>query len=322
MTSMTSQSSASEAPTRPIPALRPSVRRAIFSVLLIIGVLMMVIAGSAFAGYRAGLAERDRRAHEASQQAADEQFSLALQDMSQGRYELARQRFEYVLGVNPGYAGATEQLAEVMRLMNATPLPEPTSTAETTPAEVLFTRAVARSRMKDWEGAIDALTALRGIDPAYQVILADGLMFVALRNRGLERIQSGLLELGLYDLYQAEQVGPLDAEADGYRLWAELYLAADSYWGLNWERAAYYFGELYTSAPYFLDTFDRLYQSTRNYADQLAAAGDYCPAQEWYAEAQSLRIDADVADRLATAQANCQSATPTPEPGATPTASP
>jgi len=286
------------------------------------GVLVMVIAGSAFAGYRAGLAERDRRAHQASQQAAEEQFTLGLQDLSLGRYELARQRFDYILRVDPEYPGATEQLTEATRLMSATPLPKDTSASETASAEVLFTRAVARSRLKDWEGTIEALTALRGIDPAYQVIQADDLMFVAMRNRGLERIQSGLLELGLYDLYQAEQIGPVDAETDGYRLWAELYLAADSYWGLNWERAAYFFGELYASAPYFLDTIDRYSQASRNYADQLASAGDYCPAQEWYAKAQRLRIDSGVADPLATAQAGCLLAAATPEPGATPTTTP
>jgi len=314
---MRTHTTTADTPTVPTPAVR-SARRVLLPALAAVTVVFVVIGLSAFAGYRAGLAERSRHERENARQAADEQFSLGLLDMAGGRYELARQRFEYILQVNPDYPGAAERLEEVLRQLNATATPTALPTPSTQQASELFAHAEELSRDRNWKGVIETITTLRGIDPTYETIRADDMMFVALRNWGLEQILAGALELGLYDFYQAEQIGPLDAEADGYRLWAELYLAADSYWGLSWERAAYYYGQLYASAPYFLDTFDRLYQATRNYADQLAGIGDYCAAEQQYREAQRLLADPEVADLYATAQAKCLLATPTPDPNSTP----
>src|SRR6185295_3920886 len=99
---------------------------------------------------------------------------------------------------------------------------------------------------------------------------------------------------------------------------ARLYLAALSYWGLNWQQAMDILQQLYLIAPYFHDTSTRLYRATVNYADQLVDASDYCGAAELYTQAQALFADdAAVAQSLAEAQAACAQ-TPTPDPLATP----
>jgi hypothetical protein len=126
------------------------------------------------------------------------------------------------------------------------------------------------------------------------------------------------METGMYDLDQAEAIGPLDGEALNYRAWARLYLAARSYWGLDWRESMQILQQLYVLAPYFRDTSVRLYQATLNYADQLARTGDACSAATHYAEAQALSPDAQVADKLAAATAACAQ-TPTPSASGSPT---
>lgn len=306
-----------DAPTVPTPTVTPA-RPLWFSAALVACVLLTVIGLSAFGGYRAGLARRDQQAREAARQAADQQFTLGLQDLAVGRYELARQRFEFVLNLDPDYPGAAARLAETLRLLNATATPTASPTPSSNPAGEYFQQAREHYQAGDWEGVIEMLTTLHGLDPAYEAIKADGMMYMALRNLGMEHIEAGALEPGIYDLDQAEQIGPLDGEASAYRLWSELYLTADSFWGLNWERAAYFFGQLYAAAPYFQDTFQKYHQATRNYADQLSRAGDACGAEQQYAEALRLLEDSDVADLQATARATCLLGTPTPDPNATP----
>jgi uncharacterized protein YxeA len=44
-------------------------------------------------------------------------------DISAGRYDVAKQRLEYILANNPNYPGATEKLAEVEKFITITPTP-------------------------------------------------------------------------------------------------------------------------------------------------------------------------------------------------------
>ena len=73
-----------------------------------------------------------------------------------------------------------------------------------------------------------------------------------------------------------------------------------------------------TTIKFMKDTSAKLYQATLSYAAQLNAAGDYCAAAHYYANAQRLIVDTATGDTQATAQANCALATPTPDPNATP----
>jgi hypothetical protein len=128
------------------------------------------------------------------------------------------------------------------------------------------------------------------------------------------------LEGGMADIDQAEAYGPLDTEAANYRAYARLYLAALSYWGLDWQQVMLILQQLYPIAPYFHDTSTRLFRATVNYADQLAAGGDNCGAAELYPQALDLQPDdAAVAAKLTDAQTAC-ALTPTPDPNATPDA--
>lgn len=286
--------------------------------LMFVCLLMTVIAIAAAGGYWAGLGERSIRQTQTARDAIDEQFRLAAEDLDAGRYELARQRLEYVLGTDPAYPGAADRLALARRGMASTPAltPSPVVSGGSSAAE-LFARAQAQLEQRDWDAMITTLTLLRNLDAGYEAVRVDGMLYLGLRNRGLARINADQLEEGLFDLTRAEAFGPLDAEAQAQRGWAELYQMANSFWNIDWKKAAYYFSELYAAAPYFKDTNLKYFQATRNYADQLFAINDFCNAEAQYALALRLQNDDELALRHDAAMANCIS-TPTPDPFATP----
>ncbi|MGH2524613.1 MAG: hypothetical protein ACRDH2_19070, partial [Anaerolineales bacterium] len=235
------------------------------------------------------------------------------------------ERFEYVLQLDPNYPQAAEKLAEARQalLATATPTPEPTLTPAPLSDDPATILALAQqyAQAANWDGVIEQIARLRVISPAYEIVTADDLLFTAFRNRGLARIQGDAMEAGIRDLDQAAQFGPLDPEASSYRTYARYYLAAQSYWGLDWGQTVTILRELHLIAPNFRDTAPKLYQATLNYAAQLAAAGDYCAAAEFYAAAQTLAADQAIADAQATAAAICL-LTPTPEPALDLTANP
>ena len=283
----------------------PSPRRP--ALLIVVGLLLLlgVVGLAGFAGYQAGLTERNST--EQATRAADllMQYNLGLADMNSGHYDLAATRFEYILGVDPAYPGAAGQLARAQAQLHITPTaPAVPTLSGDTPAAILAV-AEQQAAAGNWDGVISQVALLHAADPAYEVVRADGLLFVALRNRGVARIQGDSMEEGIFDLTQAEAFGPLDSEAVNYRAWARLYLAAQSYWGVNWETAVQILQQLYVLAPNFHDTTQKLYQATLAYARQLNAAGDYCGAAAQFLSAQTVVADPAAAEAQATAQATC-----------------
>jgi tetratricopeptide (TPR) repeat protein len=315
--------------TTPAPAsLRPRLgRRLTLISLVILALVLVVLAGSAYAGYQAGLTQRDTQARATQAADLDLQYRLGQADIAAGRYEVAQARFEYILQLDPHYRDTGQKLADVRALMvvtptptpapvTATPSPQPSATQSHAAAD-LFAQAQTEYDAANWEGVIATLSQLRGVDATYQAVKANGMLYVAYRNQGVALIAGTDIESGMFDLDKAEAIGPLDSEALNYRAWGRLYLAAQSFWGLNWGQAMEILQQLYVIAPYFHDTGTLLYTATVSYADQLAHTGDNCGAAKHYAEAQALKPDVKIAEALSTAQASC-ALTPTAEPSGTP----
>jgi tetratricopeptide (TPR) repeat protein len=289
--------------------------------------LLVVLLGAGYAGYQAGLIQQQQQYR--ATQAADLQlqYDLGLGDLAAGRYEVAIARFEYIVQLDPQYRDAGLKLAEARQALAAPPTPRPSptpgaATASPTPAatsgeaQAIYDRAQDAYAVGDWDGVITALGELHAVDAEFEAVRVDGMLYVALRNRGIASILGDAMEAGMFDLDQAAAFGPLDTEALNYRAWARLYLAAQSYWGLDWRQAMEILQQLYLIAPYFRDTNTRLYQATVNYAHQLAAAGEACAAAEHFLAAQAIFADDPaVAPALAEAQAACAAA---PDPQSTP----
>ncbi|HET7010212.1 MAG TPA: hypothetical protein VFI11_05505 [Anaerolineales bacterium] len=327
---MSDQETSPEA-TQPLPGrARALWRRVRWFALLLVVAIVFASAG----GYVAG--QQLRRAELASDIArtVEEQFQLGLQDLDSGRFEIARQRFEYVIRLDPAYPLAAEKLAAALVGMNAplaTFAPVATPTPNLAPVEDLFAQALAAYEKQDWDTTIDTLLAIRAKDPDYRAVEVDGMMYSALRNRGLHRIRDeARLEEGLYDLSRAERFAPLDNDAELFRGWAQLYLQANSYFGVNWAQAVFYFAQVYVVSPYITnDVYLKLATSAQRYGDELIMANDPCAAEEQYYQSLLAWENPDLAPTATEAWERCedsqrppppqQTAGPSPTPTETPT---
>ncbi len=306
-------------PTAPSRSIRRVLRWLVpFTVLL--------LALAAAVGDLVGDAERERAQRAETQRIIQEQYPLGLLDLEHEQYEIARQRFEYIIRLDPSFPGAAEQLAEALLGLREPP-PTPASPAVTptpnlAPIEEMLGQAQAMYSAGEWTATIETLLALRAKDPDYRSVEVDGLLYAALRNRGIERIsQDQLLEEGIYDLSLAGSFAPLDEEAGNWRGWAQLYLTANSYFGLNWEQAAFYFELVSTVAPGIRGDVSWKYSvSLRMYGLQLAAEGDPCLAEELMTISLEVLPDEAIAPTATAVHEACQTATaPAPPPAATPT---
>jgi len=294
----------------------------------ILGFIVIVLIAAAI-GYTAGLKKKENSQSQAVEQVSHEQFALALDDLNAGRYALAKQRLEYIISLNPMYPNIAETLAQALVHLNG-PTSTPMSVADVTvtpnlaPVEELFTQIQAAIAAQDWDLVIDTTLVLRSKNPDFEAIAVDGYMFEALRNRGIKRISvDGLLEEGIYDLSLAEQFGPLDNEATNWRDWAELYILANSFYGVDWGNSAYFFSQLYGIAPYLKnDTYMKYAIAASEYGVELVAASDPCLAVEFFnqsltaydnQELYPTATKARVACRTATARPPAPAATSTPE---------
>jgi tetratricopeptide (TPR) repeat protein len=303
-----------------------------------IGILLVVIVaavGSWF-GYQSGLQMRLDQEYDQIAMAAVTQFQLGLEDESAGRFEMARQRYEYVIRLDPNFPGAQERLTEVMLYMaetavptiapTATPIPV-TPTPDTRDIEEKFNNAMVLLQNREWDNAIAMAELVRREDIEYRSADIDGIMYVALRFRGIQKILNGSLEPGIYDLTLSEHFAPLDNEAEGLRSWARYYLTGSSFWEIDWASVVEIFGEIYPYLPNLRDgsgwtAQERYRVGSIHYADQLAQEGKWCDARHYYQQALSLAADEKIFPTATAIQLLCEppkpTATQTPEVTATP----
>ena len=273
-------------------------------------VLVAALGLGGFAGYGTGVSERVSAQSTLVASQLGDQFKLVQQDMTAGRYSVARQRLEFIIGQDPSFPGASEKLAEVLVKQAITPSPVPTETPTLTPTpdtrnqEAVFAQAQQQMTNKDWTGLMGSLDTLRKTDPTYKTAIVDSMYYTALRNRGMDQIlgtgtyKTTNLEGGIYDLTLAERFGPLDGQADGLRSFARMYITAASFWSVDWPRAVDYFRQVVQFAPNLRDSSNvtasqRLYQALLQYGDQIAGAGgkskDQCKALDLWKEASGIQ---------------------------------
>jgi tetratricopeptide (TPR) repeat protein len=325
--------------TSPTPAVDEPRKRKRRVWIWWLGLALVALVGitgfSVYLGYQSGI--QQRTSFEATQvsQALGEQYALGVQDLEAGRYEVARQRFEYVIELNPNYPGVTEKLAEVLLALNATatptivPTPTPvplTPTPDLRGEAELFAQAEDHLRNEAWTEAIDTLQTLRKKNPEYQAVQVDGMLYLALRNRGVRKIGLGDLEGGIYDLTLAEGFGPLDTEAVSWRTWARYYITGASFWEVDWAQAVYYFEQVAPMTPNMHDgtgwtAAQRYLEAVVEYAEWLEDQKDWCNAEIQYQKALDLGADPSLEEDMEFAAQKCRPPKPksTDTPAPTPT---
>lgn len=309
------------------PVEKPKSRRGKVVLFGILAIVLLAVLGGLI-GYASGI--QQRKALEVSQttKALNEQFELALVDQAMGRNETALQRLQYIIKINPGFPGVTDLLSKVMLSINLakTPTAAPTPTIVPTPdlrgVEDLFNQAKQHMANKEWQATLDTLEAIHKAQLDYRALEVDGMYYVALRFRGIEKIlNEGDLEGGMYNLSMVERYGPLDSEAESYRTWARIYATGASFWEVDWKQSSYYFGQVYQAFPNLHDgsnipAVDRYRIALVGYGDDLMDAGDACEAQKQYELALSVGADAKVQPTAQHAADLC--ANPSGQPSATP----
>jgi outer membrane protein assembly factor BamD (BamD/ComL family) len=268
------------------------------------------------------------------------QLELAQREIAAKNYTQAETRLNWILEWQPDYPGAQDALAELLfqsRItVTPTPMPTPTlvPTADIRSQEKLYTDSQQALAAGNWSVAIENILTLRKLDSTYETVQLDGMLYVAYRNRGVDKIIGKIdtdatiegpdLQGGSYDLTLAEQFGALDQEAEAWRRRAKWYLSGASYWGVDWAKAISYFELLFLEAPFLSDgtqyAKDRYLGGLVKYGDWLAAKGEWCLAQEQYQKA----LDNGYADPIFEstpiyAGEQCGSGAPPPEGQTTPT---
>lgn len=321
------------ATAQPVAPSKPKGR---FGFLIALVIMLGALVLGSLGGYNWGIGIRVEAEQATVSKSLGEQFALAQEDFTARRYELARQRLEYIIREDASFAGATELLGMVLIEMSITASPTVTPSPTLTPTpdlrqqEAIFAQAQAQIQASDWDAALGSLDALRKRDASYQAAQVDGMYYVVLRNRGTAKIlgqgiygESPNLEGGIYDLTLAERFGPLDGQAAGYRNIARMYIQGATYWELDWTQALNYFEEVARLAPYMRDgslmtATDRYRIALLRRGDELAAAEklkDRCEALPYWEVSNSIvALDNDYNYKYLRLQNECYPPTEVPSP--------
>jgi len=298
--------------------------------------LFLVVLGALCGGGTGILARQHAEATQVAR-SLDEQFTLSQEDVAEGRYEIARQRLEYILGEAPNYPGAQAMLADVIVKQQISPTPSDTPTPSITPtpdlgqADALFAQVEDHLAASDWDAALSTLDKLRVAAPTYKAAVVDGMYYISLRNRGVDKmLKQNNLEGGIKDLGLAERFGPLDGLASGYRTFAETYVRGASFWDTDWQKAVFYFGQVAPYLPYLSDSSgftaqERYRLALIGWGTSLFDKQKWCEAEDFLTEALQLGDDAKARRLRNDARDKCHppttagpTDTPTLEGGGTP----
>lgn len=302
--------------------------RALGLVMVIVSVVAATYLIVAYFAWESGRAQQAEIIRTQATEAIDRQVTLARGDLDTGSYDLALRRLDWVIAQQPDHPDALALRADVESAREAAtqatsdastadnepaPSSEPSESApETTEALPQLQELRRLMARESFEEALPMILAFQQQFPSYERMETDQMLYDTYLALGLAAMQTDRVETGLNYLSQAEGLGNLPQEALDYRYWAELYLDGVSYYGVNWEIASFYFRDLCAAAPFFQNACQELNQILVNYGDQLAFAGDWCPAETIYREAAGGQPNPALADKLRQAQENCLLATPVP----------
>jgi tetratricopeptide (TPR) repeat protein len=316
------------------PAAAPKRKRGRGFLLNALG-LIILLAIAVFGGYRSGIGVRQQTRTNALNQQLGEQYQNALVDIQFGRYEIAKQRLEWIIKNDSNFPGAQQTLTDVLVQINLqenyvppTATPSLTPTPDFSGAQDAFAKAQQLITAQDWPGTLAALDELRKLDPSYQTSQVDGMYYFALRNHGYDLItQQGNLEGGIYYITLAERFGQLDVNANGIREGARYYILGASFWELNWEQSLFYFNQVYGGWSGLWDgtmtAAERYRVASMRYGDQFYAQDKWCEALQQYENAKRVGPLDNISEaNYGRAYVGCYPPTPTIDPASLITPSP
>jgi|GEM_PF-1047358 len=277
-------------------------------ILILLCVLALAISISGIGGAVAGQRERDLRATQTTIVDLNLQFTLGLDDLQAGRYELAAQRFRWILQRDPARTDVAAALDEAeRRLLNpdTTPTPTRVPAASGQDLETLFAEASDYYARQQWENAIIRLQEIQARDAGFREVEVKQTLHTALKTLGLIYIRGDRIEEGILLLEQAREIRPLDDLTEGEIYLATLYLTGRSYKQLNWAIAIQNFEALYAVAPTYRDVESQLLESYKSYGAVLTAQNAWCEAEQVYEAALTLENSAELQEEYEAAHRAC-----------------
>jgi hypothetical protein len=163
----------------PVNAAPSSAPRKKFPGWLVVLVFIALLAVGVLGGYGSGMGKRYSAQNTQVTGQLQEQYQLGLQAMDGGKYEVARQHFEYIIQHKPDFPGVQEAYANLLLSMMITPTLTPTLTPTITPTPdlrsvdeiynnvtALLSAPAEDLCARDWNGIITRLDSLRKADIA------------------------------------------------------------------------------------------------------------------------------------------------------------
>lgn len=316
-----------EPPVETPPAPRRMARVVGFG-LIILSVVLAWLLLVGFLGYQSGQRRLNENLQAELHSQIERQLVLAAENIEQQNNELALVRLAWVMERDPDNQQAHQLQAAAQSALNrqVTPTsvpvqaqptavpttePSPTPGAIESPSEELQ-RLRRLSVRKAWPELVPALITFQLQFPNYERLETDQLLYDAYLGYSQQLLEGDQIERGLYYLERAAKLGNLPQTMIDYQTWAELYTQGISFYGANWDAAAYYFRDLCLAAPFYQDACAKLHTALVANGDQFALVEEWCPALLLYEEAWTVANDAELGEKLETARTGCLSATPTP----------
>ncbi len=285
-------------------------------------VVVLFVVTLAGLGIYSGLKARG----EANRLEAREHYTLGLQHLEAGEYELAvgelalAQRLDSELPDLQAYLQQAQALAQSQV--------SPTSETRLGAIDSLYREGVSAYEQGELEEAIAALEELRGLDREYQRKNVETMLVNAHYQLGLGGVRQDLLDeaAGHFRAVVALGVDPaMQENAQDQLDLLGLYRAALSHWDQDWPSAIQGLKGLYALAPEYKDVRTRLHDAHVLYAQAYAEGGEWCKAEEEYASAAQVFPLEETVDRRDDAAIQCRvalAATPEPTAKARPTRKP
>jgi TolB protein len=272
-------------------------------------IFFLLIIGGSVLGLYAGLQERTtRRLTEVNQH-----YQQALAYVESDQIDLAIAELNTTLMLDPGHVEAREMLRQLKSSQAETPTP--TSESRQDLVEKMFSDAKALTLQGNWEGAIELLTKVRDIDPAYEPVLVSEMLYEANYELGLRLIAEGNLTEALRAFDEALVERPNEPAVTAEWEKVSLYLSLADANATNFEDNIVILTRLYNMDPEFADVKERLHNTYKNFGDYLANQDEWCLAQPRYQAAAELFPGDEIETLVVDAEFNCKKArqgTPTP----------
>jgi hypothetical protein len=306
---------------------------------LIMGLAVLIIALSGFAGWSSG--QRIAQSNGTATQSAviSDQLTHIPVDVSSNNQTLLGKRIEYLATLTPAVSGldAIIQTATAVYLnglptatppptatptaeavVESTPAPEATSGAPALDLAALLQQAKSDASVQDWDNAIQTLDTIMATDETYETNTVRTLMLQALTSKARLLYRSRDDSAGLAEANfltdRAKEFGDIgDLAYESYI--AALYLDAVNAIGVDYGTAIQRLTAVYSQAPTYKKVGQLLFEQYVGYGDALAGSGNACLAVQEYQAALTIINDAAANTKLTAATAACTNPTPITAPG-------